>query len=177
MKKYIKSNDWFDDGGFFTRDDCIEYLENPLSDEIKDKFGIDVALRSYIEDGNQLDVDVETSDGYEFNIKLDKPIDMRKIRLPRDLQKYVPELLHEFEEQYDGNGAANFYYQLMNKLDEWALSGYFPGKTQKQELDNLLAKADATIEDIADANDCGECHTWEDIISALHILFEHGERG
>lgn len=178
MKRYLKCDSLFGEpDGFFTREDCMDFIETPLEDAIADQFGTDTSTRCYIEDGNMMDVDIQTKDGYEFNIKLDKPIDMRRIRRPSDLQKYVPELLKKFSEQYDGNATANFYYQLMNKLDQWALSGRFPGADAKKELDNLLIKAEGTIEDVADANDCGECHTWEDIVSALHILFEHGERG
>ena len=91
--------------GFFTRDDCIEYIEIPLEDAIRrDKsYGFQeddpINLRCYIEDGNKLDVDVEVDDFF-FNIKLDKPIDMRKIKAPKDLQKYVPELLDKFRKEY-----------------------------------------------------------------------------
>ena len=170
------------DDSFFTRDDEIDYIEEPLGEAIRNQFGIDVNLRCYIEDGNMLDVDVSTSDGYEYNLKLSRPIDMRRIRRPSDLSKYVPELLKNFTEQYDGNTWANFYYQLMNMLDDIALSGRFPTKREKEILDDLLVKSDSTIEDVADANDCYNtddelCHTWDEMISALHILFEHGERG
>ena len=33
-----------------------------------------------------------------------------------------------------------------------------------------------TIADIADANDCGECHTWDQLIDAIRELFEIGDR-
>ena len=91
--------------GFFTRDDCIEYIEIPLEDAIRrdESYGFQeddpINLRCYIEDDNKLDVDVEVDDFF-FNIKLDKPIDMRKIRAPKDLQKYVPELLDKFRKEY-----------------------------------------------------------------------------
>lgn len=81
-----------------------------------------------------------------------------------------------------GNSYADAYYEIMNLLDDIALSGRFPTKSEKQRLYRLLVSADnATIEDIADANDCynehGElCSTWEEMVSALHIQFEHGER-
>ena len=182
MKKYVRSGSIFGEPeGFFTREDCMEFIETPLEDAIADQFGIGVTTRCYIEDGNRLDVDIQTKDGYEFNIKLDKPIDMRKIRRPADLQKYVPELLQKFASNYDGNVEANFYYQLMNKLDKWALSGTFPGIEAKKELDNLLSKIGGTIEDVADANDCYNaddnlCSTWDEMVSALHILFEQGKR-
>lgn len=103
MGKYIRSNDWVDDDGFFTRDDCIEYIEEPLEDAIRDTFSLNssdpIWIRCYIEDGNRLDVDIDTED-FSTNIKLDKPIDMRRIRRPSDLQKYVPELLDKFTTEY-----------------------------------------------------------------------------
>jgi hypothetical protein len=75
-----------------------------------------------------------------------------------------------------------YYYEIMNLLDEIALSGRFPTKAEKKQLDDLLVKDGAAIEDLADANDCYNiddelCHTWDEMVSALHILFEHGERG
>lgn len=89
--------------GFFTRDDCIEFIEIPLEEKIREKYELEpdepVNLRCYIEDGNELDVDVEL-DGCFFNIKLDKPIDMRRIRVSRDLEKYLPELLRKFDKEY-----------------------------------------------------------------------------
>ena len=182
MKKYISCESMFGEPeGFFTRDDEIDFIEDPLRTGIKNKFGIDADLRCYIDEHNGLEVDVQTADGYEFTIKMPRRIDMRKIRKPGALQYCVPDLLDQFEKLYDGNMYANFYHILMNKLDELALSGRFPGKNQKLELDGLLAKSDSTIEDIADANDCYNehdelCSTWEELISALHIQFEHGER-
>ena len=77
--------------------------------------------------------------------------------------------------------APEYYFEMMNLLDEIALSGRFPTSAEKQHLDELLAKDGGTIEDMADANDCYNtndelCHTWDEMVSALHILFEHGER-
>lgn len=86
------------------------------------------------------------------------------------------------ETSTSGNSYADAYYEIMNLLDDIALGGRFPTKSEKQRLYRLLVSADnATIEDIADANDCynehGElCSTWEEMVSALHIQFEHGER-
>lgn len=96
--------------GFFTRDDCIEFIEIPLEEAIRAdrSYGFQeddpINLRCYIEYNDktkheELDVDVEV-DGFFFNIKLDNPIDMRKIRAPKDLQKYVPELLDKFRKEY-----------------------------------------------------------------------------
>ena len=71
------------------------------------------------------------------------------------------------------------YYAIMNILNYMALND-----VSKQEETNLFLSLtylkDAsghTIEDIADANDCGECHTWREVVEALKELFESGERG
>lgn len=90
---------------------------------------------------------------------------MKKYIKSADEQEYSPE----------------YYYQIMNLLDDIALAGRFPTKAEKRKLDDLLAKDGDTIEDIADANDCYNtndelCHTWDEMVSALHILFEHGDR-
>lgn len=89
--------------GFFTRDDCIEFIEIPLESEIRNKYDFQqddpINIRCYIEEGNELDVDIGLDDCF-FNLKLDKPIDMRKIRAPRDLGKYIPELLAKFDKEY-----------------------------------------------------------------------------
>lgn len=105
-KQSINAESMFgQDDGFFTRDDCIEFIEIPLEEAIrKDKslgFQPDdpINLRCYIEEGNKLDVDCEV-DGFFFNIKLDAPIDMRKIRKPSDLQKYIPEIFNKFKNEY-----------------------------------------------------------------------------
>lgn len=97
----IQTNDcmWCDEG-FFTRDDERDYIEEPLTEMIENQYGVRASARCYIEDGNYLDVDINLDDGYSFNIKLDKPIDMRRIRLPKDLQKYVSKIFDKFSSEY-----------------------------------------------------------------------------
>jgi len=107
-KRKIKASSDFDlcngmcgDPGFFTRDDVIEYLEIPLEDMIKENFDIDdsLNLRCYIEDDNSIECDLQYNDS-SYTIKLEDPIDMRKIRKPSDLQKYAIKLLQLFEDNY-----------------------------------------------------------------------------
>ena len=95
----------FDDNQFFTRDDEIEYIELPLEDKIRkeSKFHFSrndrIRLRAYIDENNKLEVDCEEPDcGYDFTLKTQ--IDMRKIRAPKDIEKYVPELFNQFEEKF-----------------------------------------------------------------------------
>ena len=82
-----------------------------------------------------------------------------------------------------------YYYKIMNMLDDAALSGRTLTREDKQQLDNLMEKDrefglgsdDSIIEDIADANDCytpnGDlCSTWDEMVVALRGLFESGDR-
>ena len=72
------------------------------------------------------------------------------------------------------------YYAIMNIVDYLALSKNNINKTRRVELiyilDDLLDMRGDTIKDIADANDCGECHTWDQLIDAIRELFETGDR-
>lgn len=79
-----------------------------------------------------------------------------------------------------------YYYQIMNLLDDVALSGRDLTNADRQKLDELFAKdVDAgmsdSIEDYADANDCytpnGDlCSTWDEMVVALRDLFSSGDR-
>lgn len=72
------------------------------------------------------------------------------------------------------------YYAIMNIVDYLALNKYNLTKARRVELiyilDDLLDMKGDTIEDIADANDCGECHSWDQLIDAIRELFEAGDR-
>ena len=71
------------------------------------------------------------------------------------------------------------YYAIMNIVDYLALNKYNLTKTKRAELiyilDDLLDMSGDTIEDIANANDCGECHTWNQLVDAIRELFETGD--
>lgn len=100
----IEADSMFDEDGFFTRDDEIEYIELPLEDMIRQnqewkiKPEDIVNLRAYIDNKNLLEVDCDVTD-YSFTIKT--PIDMRRIRVPSDLRKYASKLFQEFAKEYN----------------------------------------------------------------------------
>lgn len=102
-RQSVEGSYTFDDDQFFTRDDEIEYIELPLEDMIRQnkEWNIKpedvVNLRAYIDDKNLLEVDCDVTD-YSFTIKT--PIDMRRIRVPSDLQKYASKLFQEFAKEY-----------------------------------------------------------------------------
>ncbi len=76
------------------------------------------------------------------------------------------------------------YYATMNILDYMALN--ILTDKEKDELYNILdalRKFDSHIGDeddyiasIADANNCGICSTWEQIVDELRKQFNEGER-
>lgn len=69
------------------------------------------------------------------------------------------------------------YYAIMNILDGIALSEKTINMVKLNYiLDDLLTLTDCDIEDIADANDCGPCTTWEEIIKSLKEQFANGDR-
>ena len=67
------------------------------------------------------------------------------------------------------------YYAIMNLLDGIAISEEDIEK-YRDILDNLLALIDSDIEDVADANDCGKCTTWEDVVENLRSQYINGNR-
>jgi len=100
----IKAQSFLENDDFFTRDDEIEYIEIPLEDRLRHEesysFQMDdiIDLRAYIdEDSKTIEVDCKVDD-FEFTIRT--TYDMRKIKKPSDLQKYVTPLFWEFDEEY-----------------------------------------------------------------------------
>lgn len=84
--------------GFFTRDDEIDYIEEPLMDQIPEIRD----CRAYIDTNDrgqyELSVDIYTDD---FEMTADALIDMRKIRRPADLGKYVPIIIEKYQAERD----------------------------------------------------------------------------
>ena len=80
-----------------------------------------------------------------------------------------------------------YYYQIMNMLDDAALANRDLTPEEIATLDDLNAKdakcglGGGDIRDMADANDCYNpdgslCSTWDEMVIALRGLFESGER-
>ena len=87
-----------EDDMYFTKDDLLEFTDE-LIDTLQDK-GIFVDLVDmYMTDGNRLVIAVEDEDGNEINV--DEFIDMRKIRLPKDIYKYKNIFIKDILSQYD----------------------------------------------------------------------------
>lgn len=76
----------------------------------------------------------------------------------------------------------NWYCKLMNFLDDKALTGKQLSRTEIEQLNRCIDRYDLAdsvkelIGDIADANNCGDCETWNELIDALAEQFRTGER-
>ena len=74
------------------------------------------------------------------------------------------------------------YYNIMNFLDNKALNNELLTDVEIYQLNINIARfglaetATEFIRDLADANDCGDCATWNEVVVALRKLFENGER-
>ena len=87
-----------EDDQYFTRDDLTEFGEE-LIDRMKSKTGRDVdVISSYIDDNN-LEVTVVENDT-ENEATHTEHIDMRKIRMPKDLNKYIDRFIDSFEDEF-----------------------------------------------------------------------------
>lgn len=68
------------------------------------------------------------------------------------------------------------YYEIMNILDDHAMHNRPLTMQDIMKLHSLAKENDLTIEDIADANDCGDCHEWTELVAVLKEQFKSGER-
>ena len=72
------------------------------------------------------------------------------------------------------------YFKIIDIIDDIAKSQR-EATTEEINTINVLAREnnediEEFISDLANANDCGECHTWEDVIKAFRELWGNGER-
>ena len=74
------------------------------------------------------------------------------------------------------NDYINNYYQIMNILDDVAVNNKPLDMQTIYQLQNLASEEGIAIEDIADANDCGECHNWKELVDCLRDQFANGDR-
>jgi len=70
----------------------------------------------------------------------------------------------------------DYYVDIMNLLDHVALSDRDLTEEEIDRLEFLSDHGGGNIPDIADANDCGYCDTWDDLVYALRDLHRTGER-
>lgn len=85
-----------------------------------------------------------------------------------------------YADTYDGsdeNVEMENYYKIMNILtNASSRNNHKLKKDELHDLDYFSMKCDVRIEDVADANDCGGCETWQEIVDELAYQLSTGER-
>lgn len=72
--------------------------------------------------------------------------------------------------------AVNSYYMITNIID-YIIKNEKKATEHELELIKGIAKEQGIyVEDFADANDCGKCYTWEEVIGAFRALWASGKR-
>lgn len=124
---------------FFTRDDIIDYIETPLEDRIPEIR----SCRGYIDKENGkyvLSVDIITDD-YDLTggSAPTAIIDMRRIRKPSDLSRYVEDILAEYNQMvqaYEDVAELPFKDDFDYPSEEDSDRYYDPDPTQYGSLDD-----------------------------------------
>lgn len=78
--------------------------------------------------------------------------------------------------EFEKGANMEIYYAIMNILDYYAKNEKYLEAKTSNFLYYLASKENIQISDIADANDCGPCKTWADVINALSGLYRSGDR-
>lgn len=95
-----------EDDMFFTRDDLNEFL-NVLIDKLDNYFGYSFDVYdAYLSDPTHFYIEL-IDENHDINMEYVFEIDMRRIRKPSDLQKYIPETFKHFVQKYQ------------NEYDQW----------------------------------------------------------
>lgn len=70
----------------------------------------------------------------------------------------------------------NGYYMIVNVIDNIAKSERKATEHDLELIKAIAAENRIYVDDFADANDCGKCYTWEEVIGAFRSLWANGER-
>lgn len=71
---------------------------------------------------------------------------------------------------------ANSYYMIVNIIDDIAKKERKATEHEMTIINGVAKEAGIYIDDFADANDCGKCYTWEEVVGAFRALWAAGER-
>ena len=87
----------------------------------------------------------------------------------------------KFKAEYEiTTNTTSLYYATINIVDYLALYEDVIPKMKKSKLYRILFELQSitgdTVEDIADANDAGDCKTWNELVNRFKELHKKGER-
>lgn len=70
----------------------------------------------------------------------------------------------------------NSYYMILNIIDDIAKKGRKVTEHEMTLIKGIAKEARIYVDDFSDANNCGKCYTWEEVIGAFRALWANGER-
>ena len=68
------------------------------------------------------------------------------------------------------------YYMIVNIIDDIAKNQRKATEHDMELIKGISKEAGIYVDDFADANDCGKCCTWEEVVGAFRVLWANGER-
>lgn len=68
------------------------------------------------------------------------------------------------------------YYSILNIIDDIAKHERKAKAIEIELIKEIAERAGIYVDDFADANDCGKCFTWEEVIGAFRAMWASGER-
>ena len=71
---------------------------------------------------------------------------------------------------------ARNYYMIINIIDDITKSERKAMEHEMELIKGIAKENNIYVDDFADANDCGKCFTWEEVIGAFRALWASGER-
>lgn len=70
----------------------------------------------------------------------------------------------------------NGYYSIVNIIDDIASKARKTTEHDLALIKGIAKESNICVEDFADANNCGKCFTWEEVIGAFRSMWASGER-
>ena len=71
---------------------------------------------------------------------------------------------------------ARNYYMIVNIIDDITKNGRRTTEHEMELIKGIAKESEIYVDDFADANDCGKCYTWEEVVGAFRALWAAGER-
>lgn len=68
------------------------------------------------------------------------------------------------------------YCEIVNMIDNIAKHGRAATTSEMIDIKSMAEEHGIYVDEFADANDCGKCFTWEEVIGAFRCLWASGER-
>ena len=102
---------------YFIKEDLLE-LADAVIEKLNDKYTYSFDIADiYIDEDDSLYIELSVDN--DFTIYTYVNIDMRRIKKPSDIQKYMPEIIEDFTHQLEEINELNSYTEEINELNSY----------------------------------------------------------